>query len=185
MIERYRTPAVVLHWLMALMVLTNIALSFAWDAVPDAQVRPLIDLHKSIGVSVLGLVIMRVLWRVGHKPPAMPLTYKPWEARLSSGVHILLYVLLFAMPLTGWIADSAWKDAASHPMHWFGLFEWPRIAAITHLDLATRNAMHKQFESVHSLSAKLLYVLIGLHVLGALKHQFLDSEQELQRMWFR
>ena len=181
--QRYTTPAIVLHWLIAAMIIVNVALAWIWDSLPDADVRPTINMHKSIGITVLGFAILRLLWRATHRPPEFPTSYQRWERRLSQGVHGLLYFLMFALPLTGWIMDSAWAKAAANPIHWFGLFDFPRIGAIMRLDPATKKQIHEGFGALHSLSAKLLYGLLALHVGGALKHQWLDRERELQRMW--
>jgi cytochrome b561 len=89
---------------------------------------------------------------------------------------------MLVLPLSGWLHDSAWKDAATHPMHWFGLFEWPRIAAIMALPPALKEALHDTFGSVHTAAGYALYALFTLHVAGALKHQWVDRQQELQRM---
>ncbi|MBA2936255.1 cytochrome b [Sphingomonas sp. CGMCC 1.13654] len=181
--ERYTGIAILLHWLIAAGIILNVALAWIWPHLADEQVRPAIDIHKSIGVTVLGLAIMRLLWRLTHRPPAYPAGYRPWERASSHAVHWLLYLIMFAMPLTGWIMDSAWKDAASHPMHYFGTFEWPRIAFFQHLDPATMDRLHGLFGAGHVAGAYALYALFSLHVGGALKHQWLDREAELQRMW--
>ena len=99
-------------------------------------------------------------------------------------MHWGLYLILFAMPLTGWIMDSAYKDAASHPMFLYGLFEWPRLGFIMALDPATKKAVHDGFGEAHEIIAYAVYALVALHLAGAIKHQWLDRSQELQRMWF-
>jgi cytochrome b561 len=179
---RYTRPAIVLHWLIALGIIANVALAWIWPHLADAQVRPAIDTHKSIGITVLGLAIMRLLWRLTHRPPPLPTGYQRWEVGVSHATHWLLYLLIFAMPLTGWIMDSAYKDAATHPMFWFGLFEWPRIGAILHLAPDVRDTVHDGFGAAHVTLSYLLYALFTLHVAGALKHQWWDKERELQRM---
>jgi cytochrome b561 len=179
---RYSRTAIALHWLIAIAVITNVALAWIWPHLADDSVRPVIDTHKSIGVTVLGLAIMRLLWRTTHRPPSLPAGYALWEARASRVTHALLYVLILAMPLTGWIMDSAWKDAATHPMAWFGMFQWPRIGFIMHLDPAVREQVHVIFGAAHEWLSYLLYGLFALHVAGALKHQLIDGEAELQRM---
>jgi len=182
MVARYNRLAIVFHWLVAALIIGNVLLAWIWPVVADERVRPLIDTHKSIGITVLGLAIMRLLWRLTHRPPAYPAGYKRWERLLSHLVHGFLYVLIFALPLTGWIMDSAWKDASTHPMYWFGLFEWPRIAWFQQLAPEAQDHMHALFGSAHEIAAKALYVLFALHVGGALKHQFVDGDAELQRM---
>lgn len=181
--RRYSSIAITLHWLVAIGIIANVALAWIWPVAPDEQVRPLINLHKSVGITVLGLAILRLLWRLGHRPPALP-AYQPWEVTLSHITHILLYVIIFTMPLTGWIMDSAWDKAAENPMYLFGLFEWPRIGFITAFDPATKKMIHDGFGEAHEIAAKIVYALFVLHVAGALKHQFLDGKRELQRMWY-
>lgn len=182
--RRYTGLAITLHWVIAAGIIVNLALPWIWPALPDAQVRPVIDVHKSIGITVLGLAIMRLLWRIGHRPPALPANYKPWEVALSHWTHIALYLIIFAMPITGWIMDSAWKDAAAHPMLFFGAFEWPRLGFITALDPATKLKVHDGFQAAHGLIGWLVYALLALHIAGALKHQWFDRERQMQRMWY-
>jgi cytochrome b561 len=181
--QRYTRVAVVLHWLIAVMIVTNVVLAWTWGYLPDADVRPTIDVHKSIGVTVLGLALLRLLWRLSHPAPPFPKLYRPWEVTMSHVVHGLLYLVMLGLPLSGWIMDSAWDKAAANPMHYFGLFEWPRIAPIVRMDPATKKHLHSLFGTGHTLSAYALYALLFLHVAGALKHQFIDRERELQRMW--
>lgn len=183
-VRRYTAFAVLLHWAIALLIIANVALAWIWPHLADESVRPAIDTHKSIGILVLGLAIMRLLWRWTHTPPALPTTYQAWEARASHVTHWLLYAVMLFMPLSGWIMDSGYKDAASHPMFWFGLFEWPRIGFILHADPVARTHFHDWFGAAHVYCSWLLYALFALHVGGALKHQFVDREPELQRMWF-
>lgn len=183
--ERYTKVAISLHWIIAVMILINLCLPTIWEYVSDAQVRPLINLHKSFGVSIFGFVLIRILWRLTHPAPAMPRHYARWEVILASAVHGLLYLLMLGVPLTGYIMDSAWKHAAENPLMLFGLFEVPHIKALLTMDAAQREVIHHLFESRHEAAAWALFGLIVLHVVGALKHQFLDREPELQRMMFR
>jgi cytochrome b561 len=180
--QKYTGPAILLHWLIALGISVNVLLIWTVDSLPEAWTRPMIDTHKSIGITVLGLAIMRLLWRATHKPPALPPGYPRWEKRSAHAAHILLYALIFALPLSGWLHDSAWKDAAAHPMKLFGLIPWPRIGAVMNLDPARKESMHELFGAAHAVCGYALYVLFVLHVGGALKHQFIDKERELQRM---
>jgi cytochrome b561 len=131
---------------------------------------------------VLGLVILRILWRASHRPPAFPAQYSPWERLSAHGVHYALYALMLALPLSGWLHDSAWRDAATHPMHLFGLFEWPRLPFIMTLPAGLKEELHTRFGELHTWLGYGLYGLFALHVGGALKHQWFDREAELQRM---
>ncbi len=180
--SRYTRTAIVLHWLIAALIVVNVGLALSVDFLADEWVRPVIDTHKSTGITVLGLVVLRLLWRVGHPPPTLPLTYARWERAAAYAAHGTLYALMLFLPLSGWLHDSAWKDAATHPMHWFGLFTWPRIGFIETVEPAAKETLHTVFGWIHTGLGYLLYGLLALHIGGALKHQFIDREPELQRM---
>jgi len=181
-IERYTGVAIAFHWVVALLMIVNVALAWIWPLAPDEAVRPLIQNHKSIGITLLGLVILRLVWRLTHRPPALSDHLKSWEKRLAHAAHIGLYVLMFALPLSGWIMDSAWERAAQNPNFWFGLFEWPRIAPIMALDPAAKKTVHDIFGEAHDISGKIMYLLFFLHLAGALKHQFIDKNRGIARM---
>jgi len=181
--EKYTPAAVILHWLIAVLIGINICLGLGAGYVPDAYVRHIVDLHKSIGITVLGLAFLRLAWRLTHRPPALPADYRRWEARAAQAAHVALYILIFALPVTGWIHDSAWSAAASHPMSLYWVIPWFRLGFITVLDPAIKDAVHTLFGNIHTYLGYALYTVLGLHVLGALKHQFFDKQPELQRMW--
>lgn len=180
---RYTRTAVVLHWLIAILLLVNVALGLSADSVPDDWARPVIDTHKSIGITVLGLVLMRILWRATHAVPPLPADYPSWERWFAHGVHFLLYAVILALPISGWMHDSAWKDAGTHPMSLFGLVPWPRMAWIEAVEPVARERLHDVLFKVHTAFGYALYALVALHVAGALKHQWRDRHPELQRMW--
>ena len=180
---KYTGTAIVLHWLVALLISLNLLLVWFVEYWPEEKVRLAIDTHKSIGITVLGLAALRLLWRLTHQPPALPSNYVRWEQRASHAAHILLYVLIFSMPISGWLHDSAWKDAATHPMQLFGLIPWPRIGWIMNIEPTTKEMLHGAFGALHTWASYLLYALVTLHIAGALKHQFVDKHPELQRMW--
>ncbi|MEP7140312.1 MAG: cytochrome b [Caldimonas sp.] len=180
--DRYTRTAVVLHWLIALLIVVNVALGLSADLLPDEWVRVVIDTHKSTGITVLGLVLLRILWRFGHRPPALPHSYARWERFGAHAAHGALYALMLLLPLSGWLHDSAWKDAATHPMRLFGLVPWPRIGFIMAIEPTTKESLHDLFGGLHTAFGYVLYVLLALHIGGALKHQWLDRERELQRM---
>ena len=181
--ERYTRPAIILHWLVAALMIVNFALGQFSESFGDDNVRFMINAHKSTGITVLGLVIVRLLWRMTHQPPALPDHFKPWEKRVSHLVHWSLYFLMFALPLSGWMHDSAWKAAPEIKMYWFGLFEWPRISWIMAIEPAAKESLHSVLGDVHEIMGKVLLGLFVLHVAAALKHQFIDRHPELQRMW--
>ena len=184
--QRFTRTAIWLHWLIAIGVVANIALAWIWplgdshDAIAP-YVRPMIDTHKSIGITILGLAVLRLLWRIGHKPPPFPTAYKPWERTAAHIVHWGLYFVIFAMPITGWVMDSAFKDAALHPNFYFGTFQWPRLGFIMNLPPDTKLWVHDSFGKAHGLIANLVYLLVVLHLGGAIKHQ-MEGHKELRRM---
>ena len=179
---RFTRTAIALHWLVAVLMAVNVALILSVEYWPDAGVRPVIDTHKSTGITVLGLALLRLLWRLGHRPPPLPTAYGQGEKRAAHGVHWGLYALMFALPVTGWMHDSAWKGAAANPMRLFGTIGWPRIGWIESLDPATKLSLHALFGNWHSWAGYALYALVALHVLGALKHHVIDRDPILRRM---
>jgi len=183
-VNRYTNTAIALHWLIALGIVINVTLAWLWPhSLPDAQVRPAIDMHKSIGLTILGLAIMRLLWRFSHPPPPLPTSYQKWEASAAHWAHVALYLVLFAQPISGWIMDSAYKDAAATPLHYFGTsFVLPRIAWIMDLHQPLKEQIHAIFGKAHEYTSYLLYALLIAHIAGALKHQLIDREPEIERM---
>lgn len=173
----------ILHWLVAVLIITNVALALTVDWFPGGMVRPIIDLHKSIGITVLGLALLRILWRLSHRPPPLPAHHPKRERLAAHTVHILLYGLILALPISGWVHDSAFKLAAAHPLRLFWLVPFPRIGPIAVLDPVTKEHVHSVWYAIHTWLAYSLYVLVALHVLGALKHQFVDRDGELRRMF--
>ncbi|MBE7209539.1 MAG: cytochrome b [Gluconacetobacter diazotrophicus] len=179
---RYTRTAMALHWAVAALVIGNLALAWSIGWFPDIAVRPAIDTHKSIGITVLGLVLMRVLWRLGHPPPPLPADHPRWERGMAHAAHAGLYALILAMPVSGWIHDSAFKDAARFPLRLFGLVPWPRIGAIMRMDPAAKEALHARWFAIHVWLSYALLALLALHLLGVLKHELLDGKPVLGRM---
>jgi cytochrome b561 len=179
---KYTRVAMALHWIVAALIVSNVVLAWTWNYVPDDSVRPLIDTHKSIGITVLGLAILRLLWRVANPPPPLPRSFSHLERAGAHAAHAALYVLIFALPITGWLHDSAWRAASTHPTYWFWLFQWPRLEFLQGHPAAEQDHLHDVLGSVHAWFGYVLYALFVLHVAGALKHQLIDRHRELQRM---
>jgi cytochrome b561 len=179
---RYTRTAIVLHWVIAALITVNVLLGLTADDLPEAWIRPAIDLHKSFGLTVLGLVLVRILWRLSHPPPPLPAVYSRLERVAGHVAHMLLYGLILLLPISGWLHDSAFKDAAANPLNLFWVIPWFRIGAIQNLPAAPKEVLHGQLFTLHAGAAYALYALVALHILGALKHQFIDRHAELQRM---
>ena len=168
--NRYSTVSLVLHWLTAALVVAQIVLIQAHEA--NEGVRTFIDLHKSVGMTILLLTLARLGWRVANPAIPLPAETPRWQKLIARGTHVLFYVFLLAMPLVGWAASSA----AGRDIVWFGLFNWPL------LPVGGGRVFAGQLMDLHELAAKLLIALVVLHVLGALKHHFIDRDNVLHRM---
>ena len=170
--NRYSVVSLVLHWVIAVAVLTQVLLVTAHEATEGPISREFINLHKSVGLTILVLTLARIGWRLANPAIALPTEMPRWQKLLARATHVLFYVALIAMPLTGWLASSA----GGRDIVWFGLFDWPLLPVSGGRDAA------RGFMEIHGLVVKGLYVLIALHVLGALKHQFINRDNVLHRM---
>lgn len=171
--ERYGLAAVAMHWLVALTVFGLFGLGLWMTSLTyyDPWYRQGPALHKSVGVLLFAVMVARIAWRL-HSPPPQPLaTHTPLERRAAHVVHVLLYVLLFAIMASGYLISTA----DGRPVEVFGLFSIP--ASLTSIpqqeDLAG---------AVHLALAILLMALVVLHVAGALKHHFIDRDRTLGRI---
>ncbi len=173
-ISRYSKTAVALHWIIAILIVTNYVLFLVSDPLPEAQRAAYMLPHMSIGISILGLSLVRLFWRLGHKPPALPAEIAGWEAVLSKIVHVLFYVFIIAIPLTGWLMVSAYPKAP--PVSYFGLFDF-------NLPVGKSKALAGIGHEGHELLTNALYGVLALHIIGALKHQFYDKMPFVRRMW--
>ncbi|OJU10931.1 MAG: hypothetical protein BGN86_02015 [Caulobacterales bacterium 68-7] len=169
--QRYSTVAIALHWIIAVLVLGQIALIWGVDAKgPSARLWG--DIHKADGIAILLLTLVRLGWRLDHKPPALPIGTPNWQIWAARGTQFGFYALLLIFPITGWVASSMF---GRHIDMW-GLFDWPLLP----VHGGRPEAMAVM--DVHRLGAKALYVLLALHVLGALKHQFIENNGVLRAM---
>ena len=172
--SRYSRGAIVLHWLIALLIIGNVAGAWLSEDLPKPDRAAIMALHKAFGITILLLTLVRIAWRLTHTPPPMVETLKAWEAALARVTHWLFYILMLAMPLTGW----AFVSAASHgkPVSMFGLINMPALPV--GFDKTTAGT----FQDLHSTLGFVIVGLFALHVAGALKHQFLDRDGTLRRM---
>lgn len=165
--------AKLLHWLVALLV---IALLWVGLWMVDLPLSPdkvrVYALHKSVGISVLALMLVRIAWRSAERSrPKPPFVMPTWERAAARLSHALLYALLLVMPLSGWLFNSA----ANFPLQWFGWLSLPALAGPDPELKAIARA-------VHHWSAYALIALVSLHVLAALKHHLIDRDETLRRM---
>jgi cytochrome b561 len=171
---RYTPVAIVLHWLLALAIIGAFCMGVYMSDLPFSPTRlKLYNWHKWAGVTILALSALRLLWRLANRPPA-PAPMPAWQARVASGVHLLLYITFFAVPLTGWAMSSA----KGYPIVWFGVLPLPDFVPKDH-DLG------ELLEQVHAALAWGLAVLVLAHIGGALKHHFIDRDGLLKRMSLR
>ena len=173
---RYTTTAIVLHWLLAVVVLGLFGMGLYMADLPFSPQRlKLYNWHKWAGMSFLILSVLRLLWRLVQRPPALPAVVSQampaWQTRAYHATHHLLYGLFFAVPVAGW----AYSSAAGFPIVLFGQLPLPDLLAVNK-DLA------EQIKPLHELLAFALVGLAGLHIAAALKHHWLDRDGLLLRM---
>ena len=179
--DRYTGVAVALHWLIAVSILFQIMLGWRMDDHGNSAVTFLVfQLHKSIGITILLLSLARLGWRLANPPPPLPAQLKPWERWLAHATHLGFYAIMIGLPLTGWLLVSASKT--NIPTLLYGVLPWPHIPGVAELAPPAKLVWHKVGELGHGLLAKLTYLLLALHVAGALKHQLVDRDGTLARM---
>jgi cytochrome b561 len=169
---RYGAVAQSFHWLIAALIVTQFVLAnWAADLPLGAHKLALLARHKSFGMTVLMLAVLRLLWRLKNPPPGLPPGMTPLERMLARATHVAFYVLLFAMPLTGWLMSSA----KNYSVSWFGLFTWPNL-------IGKNETAFDFFRSTHHILSDALFVIAVLHILAALKHHFWNKDDVLSRM---
>ncbi|MFZ5566602.1 MAG: cytochrome b [Pseudomonadota bacterium] len=173
---RYTPTAIALHWLLALLLLGMFVVGLYMTSLPFSPQRlRLYNWHKWAGIVVLTLSFLRLLWRLSHRPPALPdavLAVMPaWQRYAHHATHGALYVLFFAIPLLGW----AYSSAAGFPIVVFGVLPLPDFMPVD-------KALAEALKPWHGYAAYALAALVVLHVAAALKHQFVDRDSLLTRM---
>lgn len=180
-LSRYSAVAITLHWLIALLILGNIVLAWTFQNTPQGLLWfNLIQLHKSVGITVLVLSLARLGWRLLNPPPPEPATLQPWEHIASRVVHWGFYVIMLGMPLSGWVLVSA--STKGLPTLLYGKIPWPHIGPVHALPLDARKVWSGNAANTHEVLAWLAYLLIVLHVGAALKHWLIDRDTVIGRM---
>ncbi len=169
---RYTNLAITLHWLVAVLILCAFPLGVYMS---DLHLSPLklqlFSYHKWIGVTVFLLVVIRLLWRATHTPPALPASIAVWQQRAAHGLHLLLYGLMFVIPLSGWLMSSA----KGVPTVYLGLIQLPDL-------LGKDKTLGHTLENVHASLNYFMLALLVLHVAAALKHHWVERDETLARM---
>jgi cytochrome b561 len=191
--RRYTKTAIILHWLIAIFIALMFVLGwymaelpkeapkqmaydlfdlgvYTWQVAEEISPRTFyFNLHKSLGLTVLALIVLRILWRITHTPPAALSSYKAIEKKVATATHHSLYLLMLAVPVTG----LTMAINSKYGVKWFG------IDVIAGLD---NKPVRDFFECTHEFVGIVLLVLIGIHLLGALKHKFIDKDNTMSRM---
>lgn len=168
---RWGWVSVALHWLTVLAIVGLAAVGLTMTDLPNGpQKIQVYALHKSFGLTVLGLTLLRLGWRLVAGAPA-PVPMPRWQRLAAHGSHVALYVLLLAMPLSGWLFNSA----AGFPLKWFGLVSLPKLAAY---DPGLKALAHELHENLFVV----LCVVVAVHAAAALKHHFVTRDDTLWRM---
>lgn len=171
MTPAYTRTAIALHWLIAALILVAFPLGVYMHELPlSPRKLQLYSYHKWLGITVLLAVAVRLLWRIGHRPPA-PLPGPRWQVAAAHAVHHLLYLLIVAVPLSGWLMSSA----LGFPVVWFGVLPLPDL-------VAKDKELGEALKIVHQGLNFSLLALVVVHVAAALKHHFFDRDATLVRM---
>ncbi|SMG42512.1 cytochrome b [Paraburkholderia susongensis] len=171
--ESYTRTAIAFHWLIALLIVCGFALGWVMTDIPGFTPTKLryFSWHKWIGVTVFALAILRILWRATHAAPPLPRRMPAWQRGGAHLVHLLLYVLMIAIPISGYLYSSA----ANVPVVYLGLIPLPRL-------IAPDPQLKEVLKNLHIALNYTLLALVALHVVAALKHQWLDRDGLLSRM---
>jgi cytochrome b561 len=191
--SRYTKTAVVLHWLIAIFLVVMFVLGwfmadlpkegpkqsafdvmdlgiYTWQLSEAVSPRTFyFNFHKSLGITIFAFILLRIVWRIGHKPPAPLASYKAIERKIATGTHHLLYLLMLVIPTTGLLMGLYSK----YGVKWFGLDFLPGL---------DNKVIREIFEETHEIVGIILLVFVALHVVGALKHKIIDKDDTLKRM---
>jgi len=174
--SRYSVTAITLHWVLGLAIIAMLCMGWYMTGLGFSPQRlKLYNWHKWAGVTLLSLSLLRLLWRLTHRPPQLPdavaAAMPRWQQWMHHGVHALMYLLFFLVPLLGW----AYSSAAGFPIVFLGLLPLPDL-------LAVDKALADAIKPLHGWAAYALAALVLMHVAAALKHQWVDRDGLLMRM---
>lgn len=168
----YTRTAVALHWLVAILVIGAFMLGVSMTDMPISPLRVrMYNWHKWVGVTVLALATLRLLWRLTHAAPAF-LPMPAWQRVAAHALHLALYALMFLQPISGWI----YSNAVGYPIVYLGMFPLPTL-------VAKSKEIAAVWLQVHKACGGMIFIAVILHVLAALKHQFINRDGTLRRMF--
>jgi cytochrome b561 len=170
----YSRVAIILHWTIALLMIGNLIGGLTHDWVPKESMALVMGIHKASGITILALSLVRLLWRLGHRPPPLAATLRRWEVGLAHATHWIFYVLMIALPMTGWLMTSA--GSRKWPLSWFGLFDIP------YLPVAQDKGFADSMGAAHEIAGYLMLGLVVMHVAAAIKHHMIDRDNTVERM---
>ena len=171
--QRYGTIAILFHWLVALLIIGAFTMGVVMTDMPGITPTKLkyYSWHKWAGVTILALAALRLLWRLTHLPPAYPLSMPKWQKSAANALHGMLYVLMFAVPLSGYF----YTLSSGYPVVYFGVLELPVL-------IGPNPELKPLLKSVHYWLNMTLLASVLIHVAAALKHHFIDRDGVLRRM---
>jgi len=171
--EKYTKTAIALHWLIALLIIAAFALGVTMVDIPGLTPTKLkyFSWHKWLGVTVLALAAVRLLWRLTHAAPALPMSMPAWQVKVSDLMHGALYLLMFAVPVSGYF----YSLAAGVPVTYLGVLPLPVL-------IEPNPELKVTLKAVHYWLNMGMLAAVAVHVAAALKHQFIDRDGVLKRM---
>ncbi|KAF0183892.1 MAG: YceI/cytochrome b561 periplasmic protein [Hyphomonadaceae bacterium] len=175
--NRYSLVAIGFHWLIFGLLVWQVAIGWSMEDLKGAAKIAPMQLHKSMGFTILLLSIARLGWRIKNLGPPPPPNMKDWELKLLKITHLAFYALLIGIPFLGWVLIST--SSYRFPTLFWGMFEWPTLPL---QDLNFTKPLHEAAEFGHSKFVWLGILLMILHVAAAIKHQFIDKDGVLARM---
>jgi cytochrome b561 len=169
-ILRYTKVAIILHWIIAALILGLLATGWYSEVLPKGDARTsIVMLHKSVGLLVFGFIMLRIFWRLSHKPPALPESLPAWQRTVAGILHFALYLLMFIQPVSGYLSSLL----GAKPVTFFGVVipQW----------VEKNDAIRPFFHDTHEIAGIIFTALVVIHIAAAIKHQ-LAKDGIAQRM---
>jgi cytochrome b561 len=173
----YTKVAIGLHWVIGAAIVLQILGGWQMEELKGADKFAAFQTHKSLGLTILMLSIVRLLWRIANPPPALPEDMKGWEKAAAKLTHVGFYALMIGIPIGGWIIIST--SPYNIATNWWGLFEWPRLPLH---DLPFRKELNSIAKAGHGAAAWGVVGLLVLHIGAVLKHMFVNDDDVASRM---